>query len=655
MNYFAWLKKKSYYIFRDEKSSIEPEEIFFDAHIRRGIDDSDSGLSGSKIEVSLGANDFWIIGVFAALVAASMLGYDFYLQVFMKDKFLAKAQNNVRKVESIKAPRGIIYDKNLETLVSNEPSFDLVVVPADLPVSADEQKKMAEKISSIAGIESVLIFEIFKESDTDSASSIVLKENLDKNAALILEMRIGEFSGLKLEKTAVRDYKDGEIFSHILGYTAKISANELRQKRGYTASDYIGKIGIEESYENILKGENGEYAVYMDANHNILKEGLEKEPRTGDSIVLALDSELQKKAYELLDGARKKYGMGAVFIALNPQNGKILSLVSLPGFDNNLFSRGISIADYNSLITSPLKPLFNRAVAGKYSPGSSIKPFLGAAALEENIITQKTGILSTGSIFIGSNPETAFVFRDWKEGGHGWVNIIDAIAQSVNTFFYTIGGGYGDIKGLGPERIKNYLESFGFNNVSGVDIAGEAPGFIPTADWKQKRFQEGWFVGDTYNISIGQGYLSVTPLQLVSAASSIANGGILYKSQLADKIVDTEKNILREFAPEKIRENFISKENIEIIRKAMRETVVSGSARSLGSLPIQIAGKTGTAQFGKEDKTHAWFSGFAPYQNPEIAFVILIEGGGEGSTAAVPIAREILQWWAERNAGLTLK
>lgn len=643
-------QKNDYRILRNNKSSIEPEEIFFDAKIKTGLPGQDEDLAYSKMEVALGFKDFLPIAFFAAILGLVMLFYAFNIEFFKNDDFYAQAKNNSTRIKSVKAQRGIIYDRNMVPLVSNEPSFDLVAVPRDLPRDQNIIDDYAEKLHSLIGISQDEFKEKIGAMNKMSVLPTVLKENVDEDSAMILETNIGNFEGIRLEKNAVRDYKEASAFSHILGYTAKISEEDLKKKDGYLPTDYIGKIGIEQAYEEFLKGQNGEYSIQIDARHNILKESLDQKPEVGNNAVLSIDFELQKKAYELMEETRKKFGNnGAVFVAMDAKSGQILSAISSPGYDNNQFSRGISFDKYQKLTNDKLKPLFNRFLTGKYPSGSTIKPFLAAAALEEKIITPQRQILSTGGITIGNNPETAQTFSDWKEGGHGMVNMFQAIAQSVNTYFYTIGGGYYDIKGLGPERIEKYLKFFGFGNSLDVDISGESAGLVPTPDWKKDRMDENWYIGDTYNLSIGQGYLGVTPLQLVVATSAIANGGVLYKPRFVDKIIDSNGNTIKKYDPEIIKRDFIGGENINDVRKAMRETVLTGSARSLNALPVEIAGKTGTAQFGGEGKTHAWFTAFAPYDDPQIVMVILIEGGGEGSSTAVPIAGEIFQWMIDNN------
>jgi penicillin-binding protein 2 len=331
----------------------------------------------------------------------------------------------------------------------------------------------------------------------------------------------------------------------------------------------------------------------------------------------------------------------ATAVALDPRSGEILAFVNLPSYDNNLFSKGISGTDYANLLNNKNNPLLPRAIAGEYPSGSSIKPFIAAGALQEGNINENSTVNSTGGIKVGE-----WEFPDWKKGGHGITNVTKAIAESVNTFFYAIGGGYGNIKGLGPDRMKHYLNLFGFGEDTGIDIGGELPGSIPDPVWKEKTKNEDWYLGDTYHMAIGQGDTLVTPLQIANATCAIANGGKLYKPRFVHEVVDENDKVLEVKPPEIIRKGFISPSNMDIVKRGMRQTVTSGSARSLNNLPVAISGKTGTAQFGPDEKKyHGWFTSFAPYDNPKIALTILVEGAGGGDETAVPIAKEVYKWY----------
>jgi penicillin-binding protein 2 len=407
-------------------------------------------------------------------------------------------------------------------------------------------------------------------------------------------------------------------------------------------TDFIGKSGIEKFYESVLKGTDGKERIEVDSKGEIIRTYGQEDPILGDNLMLSIDFALQKKLTEEL---RKQMKLAktqkATAVAVNPQNGEILAYVSLPGYDNNLFAKGISDTNYNKLIKDDGMPLLDRISQGEYPSGSTIKPFLAVAALEEGNITTKTTVRSTGGITIGQ-----WSFPDWKAGGHGTTDVYKAIAESVNTFFYAIGGGYQNIKGMGPEIMKSYLEKFGFGKDVETDIGSGAKGHLPTPEWKEEVKNEAWYLGDTYNMSIGQGDVLVTPLQMVNALSAIANGGSLYKLHFVKAVLDADGNVKSEKSSEVVSKDFVSSKALTAIRTGMRQTVTSGSGRSLNSLPVAVAGKTGTAQYGPNNsKKHAWFECFAPYNKPSIAMVVLLEGGGEGSTFASPVARETLKWY----------
>jgi len=387
--------------------------------------------------------------------------------------------------------------------------------------------------------------------------------------------------------------------------------------------------------------------VEVDTKGQQKKETGMKKEIPGENLVTSIDIDLQQKIFEVLSGKLKALKLTkAVAVALDPNNGDVLALVSLPSFDNNLFEKNSRPEELEQTLNDPDQPLFNRAISGQYASGSVIKPMIGAAALQEGVVTPSTIINdSSGRITVVNqyNPGIVYDFLDWKT--HGPVNIYSAIAQSCDVYFYTVGGGYGKIGGLGVDRIKKYLELFGFNHPLGIDLPEEKSGLIPDAAWKEKAKSEPWYIGDTYHISIGQGDLLVTPLQMASAIAYVANGGSLFVPRVVDKIVDSDKNNITVFNPQIIREKFIKAENLAAVKKGMREAVVSGSAGLLSDLPVKVAGKTGTAQVAGQNQPNAWFVSFAPYDDPKIVLVILIENGGEGSAVAVPLAKEIYNWY----------
>ena len=402
---------------------------------------------------------------------------------------------------------------------------------------------------------------------------------------------------------------------------------------------------LEKTYEKDLRGEYGEKAIEVDAlgkEKNIIKVF---PPVVGKNLVLTINLEYQKKLEEFLTGQLKaSQKQKAVAILMDPHNGEILALVNWPSFNNNFFASGISNEDYEKLINDDNDPLFPRAWSGLYPSGSTIKPLYAAAALNERVIDKNTSFLSDGGIRVDK-----WFFPDWKAGGHGVTSVRKAIAESVNTFFYYIGGGYQNFSGLGLEKIITYLQKFKFGEKLGIVLPGEAMGFIPSREWKLKTKKEQWYIGDTYNLSIGQGDLLVTPLQIASLTAAIANGGKIFQPHLVLEFSDNITKKTNKIEIKTLATNLIPDEYLKVVREGMRQTVTSGSAQSLANLPITVAGKTGTAQWSQNKENHAWFTCFAPYEKPELVLTVLVEEGGEGSSIAVPIARQFLTWFANKN------
>ncbi len=579
---------------------------------------------------------FWWIIIAALIILGARV---FYLNVMKGSYYQEVAQGNRIRSIAIKAPRGKIMDRFGDVLVNNIPSVDLVVVPADLPQDKNEERRIIGDLADMFNTNEEEIIVKIESVDKASVSPVLLKENISQDELLIFMERSHEFPGVTTEKTAVRDYASGLIFSHILGYVGKIEKKELDEKPGYLLTDYIGKQGIEKSHEETLKGLNGAIQAEVDSFGNVKKELGVIDPVQGNDLILSIDSGLQKKIFdELSSTLEKTETKTAAAIAINPKNGEVLALVSLPGFDNNLFTHGISGRDYSTIINDPNKPLFNRAISGEYPPGSTIKPLIATAALTEGVITPSTIIDGLGgSINIGN-----FHFGDWAV--HGPSDVRTAIAQSNDIFFYTIGGGYGNIQGLGMDRMKKYENLFGLGSLLGIDIPGESDGLIPSEQWKQENVGEKWYLGDSYHAAIGQGFVTLTPLQLSNYIAAIANGGTLYQPHFVSQIKETGGPAIN-IESKVLQNNTNLASAIKVVQEGMRKTITDGTARSLSDLPVKVAGKTGTAQFGGENKTHAWFVSYAPYDDPQIALAVLVEGGGEGSSSSVPVTKNVYQWY----------
>lgn len=587
-----------------------------------------------------GLDMVWYLIVFSIIVLGAKV---FYLDVIKASYYSEMSKGNRIRSLVIKAPRGKIFDRSGNVLVRNTPSVDVVLVPGDLPEDREQKMAIAKNISQILGLNEDEIGGIFKSQNEKSLNPILLKENITQDEVLILVGKLNVLPGIFLDNTAIRSYEDSLIFAPVIGYDGKITKAELADNRDYLMTDYIGKTGLEKKYEEELRGIHGALQVEVDSVGNIKKNLGSIAPQAGQDLFLNIDESLQKKIYDSLTAIMDKtQTKTAAAVAIDPRNGGVLALVSLPSFDNNLFARGISGQDYKNIIEDKNLPLLNRSVNGEYPPGSTIKPAIAAAALAEGTITPETTVNdSSGAIYVGS-----WRFGDWKT--HGVVNLRSAIAQSCDVFFYSVGGGYGNIPGLGMDRMKKYENLFGFGNLTGIDLPGESVGLIPDEKWKEDKIGEKWYIGDSYHAAIGQGFLTVTPLQLADYTSAIANGGTLYVPRIVNRVKASDGSD-KYLSPQIIRKNFINPDILNVIREGMRQTVTAGSARSLGSLPVTVAGKTGTAEFGTEKKTHAWFISFAPYDNPEIAMVVLMEGGGEGSSSAVPVTKEVLEWYFTRD------
>jgi len=456
-----------------------------------------------------------------------------------------------------------------------------------------------------------------------------------------------DLKGISIVIDKKREYTYGGYFSHVLGYMGSISEEKYQslREKGYYLDDKIGKTGLELVYEDILRGEIGKKKIEVDSLGREIKELAREDSIDGRGLVLSLDAALQVEISNLLVKLLERRNLNkASIVAIDPRDGSVLALVTTPTFDNNIFSEKLSPEKYSSLINDPSMPMFFRAVSGEYPPGSTFKIVMAAAGLESGIINPSSSFLSNGGIRIGE-----WFFPDWKAGGHGMTNIKKALSESVNTFFYTIGGGYKEFLGLGLDKINFYAKKFGLSYKTGIDIPNESDGFLPTEGWKNEVKDEPWYIGDTYHLSIGQGDILVSPLQVAMFTSVIANGGTLYKPQVLKAIVEgKEAKLVKHYINNK---DFISEENIKTVQEGLRMSVTDGSCRYLLTLAVESAGKTGTAQYGSGDKTHAWFTGYAPYENPEIVLTVLIEDGGEGSSVAVPLARDILMWYFNNKEG----
>lgn len=589
----------------------------------------------------------WGLG-FLFVVLVIRLGW---LQIIKGDYYAAVANGNRLRLERLESGRGIISDRTGLPLVHNVANFLLYCTPSDLPRDLAARDALIDRLATMSprvnAAETKAALNALKPSQLEFYQPMFIADNLAYENALRIYLESFSMPGIVLSNKSRREYSLPSLsFSHFLGYTGKINEKEYAAADDtYSRIDYVGKSGLEKTWQAELRGIPGTKQIEVDAlgkEKNIVGE---TPSVPGHNITLAIDAQAQTKLEELMAAELKTLGLdrGAA-IVMDPNSGEVISLVSLPAFDNNVFARGITQPEYSTLENSPSKPLFNRVVSGEYPAGSTIKPVVAAAALQEKVITENTAFLSTGGLRVGQ-----WSFPDWKAGGHGMTDVRKAIAESVNTFFYYVGGGYGDFQGLGIDRMDAYFRKFLLGSTLGIDLPNEANGFVPTMQWKEDTKKERWYIGDTYHVAIGQGDLIATPLQIAAYTMFFANGGRMYKPHLVKDITDSDGNLVRHIEPEVIAQNLIDPANIQIVREGMRQTAVSGSARSLSALPVSAAGKTGTAQWSTKKAPHAWFTGFAPYDNPQIVITVLVEEGKEGSSAATPIAREFMKWYFTRQ------
>ncbi len=583
---------------------------------------------------------------FIIFIILMLVGRLVWLQIIKGTEYRNASEGNRTKTESIKATRGLIYDALGRPLVKNVAHFSLLVSPKDFPPKKDGQDKLFNefllRIEKIKGIDDEIkekTKSIQARLDTTSSQPIVISKNLDYQTALKLQLATNDLPGFSVKIRAQRNYLYGSTLAHILGYVAPINEQELSEHPKYGTMDLIGRTGIELYYEKELKGKDGQRKVEVNALGQSEKIINQSFPEDGQDIILTINLDLQKYIQKVL----KKYikladSKAGTIIVSDPRNGEILAMISYPSYDNNIFIQGNN-SEYERLSQDPDKPFIFRALAGEYPPGSIIKPLLAIAGLSEGIITSETNVFSSGGIRIGQ-----WFFPDWKEGGHGNTSVVKALSESVNTFFYYLGGGFKDFEGLGHQKIREYLSVFGLTKKTGIDLPGEKRGFIATPEWKKEYKNEPWYIGDTYHLSIGQGDILVTPIQVASYTMALANNGTLFVPHVVKSFQNPTDATIKNKSLQIAGKDLFDVEYFKLVKRGMREAVTKGSARRLNNLEVKVAGKTGTAQVSGNNPPHAWFIGFAPYDNPEIVLTVLIENGGEGSSIAVPAAKEIFSF-----------
>ncbi len=623
---------------------LDPEEILLD---KRAEEMGENQLA--KLEWPLASIFVKGLFVFCLILIAVIFSRIFYLQIVKGSYYKDLADSNKTRHYVINAPRGIIYDRYGEPLVLNSPSFSLTMVPLDLPRDSNERKELIDQVVSIFNLNKADVENILQENGRlSSIEPILLKPKLEVDEIRKFEANIESNKGFVVIADTSRYYPYKETMAQVVGYVGKISSDDKAIYKDYPLTSMVGKDGLESYYESTLQGKWGRRLVEVDAYGRLKQDLGTISPQQGDDLITTIDKDLQIKFYESLEKQLKNLGVSSgAGIALNPKTGEVLAMVNLPSFDPNVLVKGSPSDLINQYLTSKHYPLFNRVISGLYSPGSLIKPLVALAALEEKIINPLKKIYDEGQIVITSpyNPKEKYIFNDWQP--HGWVDMRKALAVSCNVYFWTVGGGYKDITGLGLEKIKKYWNLFGLGRKQGIDLDDESVGALPDEEWLKKvRPNDSlWKLGDTYNISIGEGGLTLTPLQMADYISTIANNGILMKPHLK-----------KDISPTPLLNLNVSLENLKIVQEGMRQVVTEGTATSLNDLPMEAAGKSGSPKFislGKE-KYHALFGVYAPYSDPQIVILVLIEQPPQGSIATLPIVREVLDWYYQNRINKTL-
>ena len=585
---------------------------------------------------------FILVSIIAGIVLI-LLGNLFRLQVIQHKQYVTQSRNNVLNIIPHAPNRGLIYDRNGVVLAENIPAYQLMVTPADTP----NLKQSIKDLQQIIPIPQSNIDSFYKSLYRyRSNQAVPLVDKLTEADVAKFYINQYRFPGIDIETHMIRHYPEGKYFANIIGYVGRINSGDTKNidKENYSATNFIGKTGIEHQYETTLHGTVGIDEIETNARGNIVKHLQRISPVSGNNLHLSIDSKLQIAAYNALGD-----NQGAV-VAIDPKTGGVLALVTKPSFDPNLFVTGISNKEYHQLVNSPLHPLFDRAIRGQFAPGSTIKPFYAVEALDHKLITIDSKIFDPGWFQL---PNTKHIYHDWKRGGHGWVNVVKAIAVSCDTFFYNLA------VNNGIKKMDNNLFDFGFGNPTQIDMPDELSGLVPTPQWKKHHIGDSWYTGDTIVAGIGQGYLTTTPLQLAYATSILANRGLGYKPHLVTQISHSKQKQL-DVTPEITTNLKLNNEhNWDIVENGMQQVITNylGTGENFGRHPAYtIAAKTGTAQvYGKkrdEDRTETnipkklrnnhLFIAYAPVNNPKIAIAVVTEHNAAAARTARKVMDEYL-------------
>jgi penicillin-binding protein 2 len=594
---------------------------------------SASAHNGERIRFQVAV--YLVVTVFVVLLLRL-----WFLQLIRGDTYRSLSENNRIRLEDIAPTRGIIYDRHGRILVDNRPAFKLAIVPEDI---RDSQETL-HQLSRILGVDQTQFIEKVRVAPKGAPfRPILLARDMTRDQVAAVETQRFHLPGVMVQIEPRRSYERPSFAAHLIGYLGEIEEGQLKDRldRGYKIGDYLGKYGVELEWEEWLKGQRGGRQVEADAAGRQLRILGEVSPKPGHNLILTLDTNLQLKAESVLEGQA-----GAI-IALDPNNGDILAMASSPAFDQNQFVRGFSYSEWQAIVKNPQHPLENKAIQGQYPLGSTFKPVVVAAALEEGVVEPETLLTCYGEYRLGNQ-----LYRCWKKRGHGQLALHDALVQSCDIYFYQLG------QRLGVDRMAKYSRLFGLGSKTLVRLNNEARGLVPTAQWKLRRFGVRWQKGEDLVTAIGQGFLLGTPIQAGLLYGAIANGGEFFRPRVVLRVEDANGGLIHQVDPEIVRNLSLKPTTISFLQTALAGVVQdpSGTGRAARIRGIQVAGKTGTAQVVRapddehdesqvpyEFQDHAWFVAYAPAEAVEILVAVLVEHGGHGGSAAAPLAREVME------------
>ena len=573
-----------------------------------------------------------------------LFGRLLFLQLIDGERYTYLSENNRVRLKKVPGTRGMVFDRRGQLMVDSRPSFDLLFVPEDTP---DPERTLGELARFLGQGETQLVKVLEEDKYRAPFQEIVLGKDIDWTTVVAVESHQLDLPGVTLRTRPRRSYLESGMAAHLLGYLGEIGPRQLKvqKARGYSMGDEIGQSGLERSWEEFLRGQSGGQQVEVDALGRRVRVLHEVADVPGYNVELTLDRDVQQTAFEAMQGKD-----GAI-VALDVNSGAVLAMVSTPAFDPNVFARGVTTEEWRGLMNDRAHPLNNRAIQGQYPPGSTFKIVLTIAALEEGAIQPDTHLACGGSMAFGNR-----VFHDWKKEGHGSVDLHRGLVESCDVYYYQVG------QRLGVDRIAKYARALGLGEKTGIALDDEKPGLIPDSAWKQKRFGQPWFPGETPSIAIGQGYVTVTPLQMANLMATVANGGTLYRPWFVRKVESLDGAVIREYGPEQVRSIALKESTLENLRQALADVVNTpqGTGAAAKSTIVQIAGKTGTAQVvemkggtAKSEnlaylaRDHAWFVSYAPAEKPEIAVAVIVEHGGHGGAAAAPLAKKVIEKYLE--------